>query len=68
MAPHAFNVLNYNDDDDSAEAVHSYCDLPYSCFNDLVKGAVDMYIAEYKFKLAANNNNNRRNNRREEQQ
>lgn len=67
MAPHAFNVLNYNDDDDSAEAVHSYCDMPYMCFNDLVKGAVDMYIAEYKFKLATNNNNNRRNNRREEQ-
>lgn len=55
MAPHPFNVLNFNDNDESAAAVHSYCDLPYSCFYDLVKGAVDMYIQDYKFKLLSNN-------------
>ena len=42
--PNAFNVLKYNDNDDSAGAVHSYCQLPYSCFDEFVSGAVDMYI------------------------
>ena len=53
--PNAFNVLKYNDNDDSAGAVHSYCQLPYSCFDELVSGAVDMYITQYKAKLAQGN-------------
>ena len=32
--------------------VHSYCLLPYSCFEELVSGAVDMYLTQYKLKLA----------------
>lgn len=28
------------------------CEFPTRCFNDLVQGAVDMYISEYKFKLS----------------
>ena len=28
------------------------CEFPTRCFNDLVQGAVDMYISNYKFKLA----------------
>lgn len=28
------------------------CELPMRCFNDIVQGAVSMYIADYKFKLA----------------
>nr|DAN16838.1 MAG TPA: hypothetical protein [Bacteriophage sp.]DAR41977.1 MAG TPA: hypothetical protein [Bacteriophage sp.] len=39
----------------SQGAVHSYCELPYSCFEDIVSGAVDMYISQYKFKLSAGN-------------
>lgn len=54
-SPYAFNVLKYNDDDLSQGAVHSYCELPYSCFEDIVSGAVDMYISQYKFKLSAGN-------------
>lgn len=53
--PNAFNVLKYNDNDDSTGAVHSYCQLPYSCFDELVSGAVDMYITQYKAKLAQGN-------------
>ena len=37
-------ISKYNDNDDSAGAVHSYCQLPYSCFDEFVSGAVDMYI------------------------
>lgn len=66
MAPFAFNVLHYDDADNEVGATHSYCQLPYSCFQDLVEGAVDLYIQNYKFKLAAGNNQRR--NRREEQQ
>ena len=51
--PYAFNVIKYNDDDLSAGAVHSYCELPYSCFDELVEGALNMYIQEYKFKLSS---------------
>lgn len=28
------------------------CELPSRCFDDIVQGAVEMYIADYKFKLA----------------
>lgn len=61
--PYAFNVLNYNDDDMSEGAVHSYCELPFSCFDEIVDGAVKMYIQEYKFALQMNNNNQRRRRR-----
>lgn len=53
--PHAFNVLKFNDGDQSAGAVHSCCQLPYSCFEELVSGAVDMYLTQYKLKLAQSN-------------
>lgn len=50
--PYAFNVLKYNDEDFTSGAVHSYCELPFSCFDELVEGAIDLYIANYKFKIA----------------
>ncbi len=46
--PHAFNVMKYNDDDQAAGAVHSYCELPYSCFEEIVSGAIDLYLQQYK--------------------
>ena len=45
--PFAFNVLNYDDNDMNAGAVHSKCELPYSCFDELVSGAVQLYM-QYK--------------------
>lgn len=65
--PYAFNVLKYNDDDMSTGAVHSYCELPFSCFDELIQGAIDLYIQNYKFKLAANNNRRRRESREDGQ-
>lgn len=56
--PYRFNILGYDDDDMSAGAVHSYCELPYSCFKELVEGAVKMYIINYKFALTSKNNDN----------
>lgn len=50
--PYRFNILNYDDKDDSKGAVHSYCELPFSCFQELVEGAVQMYITNYKFALS----------------
>ena len=52
--PYNFNILRYSDEDMSAGAVHSFCELPYMCFNDLVEGAVQLYISEYKFVLQSN--------------
>lgn len=49
--PYSFNVMKYNDDDMSHGAVHSYCQLPYECFDELVSGAVNMFIMQYKFAL-----------------
>lgn len=63
--PHAFNVLNYNDEDLSRGAVHSYCELPFSCFDELVSGAVQLFIRNYKFLLSSNNNNNRQRSNQE---
>ena len=65
--PYAFNVLKYNDDDMSTGAVHSYCELPFSCFDELIQGAIDLYIQNYKFNLAANNNRQRREPREDRQ-
>ena len=50
--PYNFNVLNYMDDDMSKGAVHSYCELPYECFDDLVSGAVQLYALKYKYMLS----------------
>lgn len=52
--PYAFNVLKFDDSDMSFGAVHSYCELPFNCFDELVQGAVDMYIQQYKYKLSSN--------------
>ena len=65
--PYAFNVLKYDDSDTSKEAVHSTCELPYICFDELVQGAVDMYIQNYKFKLANANNRQQRKERQQEE-
>lgn len=45
--PFAFNVMNYDDTDNKLGAVHSYCHLPYSCFDEIVSGAVQLYM-QYK--------------------
>lgn len=45
--PYAFNVLNYNDEDMTSGALHSCCELPISCFEELVQGAVLLYT-QYK--------------------
>lgn len=58
--PYNFNVLNFNDNDNNAGAVHSYCELPYSCFEELVQGAVELYVTRYKFRLQMNNNQNKK--------
>ena len=56
-----FNVINYNDEDNSEKAVHSYCDLPFSAFDDIVEGAVQMYISKYKFLLLGGNKSKQQN-------
>lgn len=66
--PYAFNIINYNDENNARGAVHSSCELPYECFDELVQGAVDMYIREYKMKLAQNNDRRRRPSNQEGEQ
>ena len=51
-SPYSFNVQNYNDEDLSEGAVHSCCELPYSCFDELIEGAVQMYMMSYKYAVA----------------
>lgn len=45
--PYSFNIINYDDSNTTVGAVHSTCELPYSCFDELVDGALNMYIAQY---------------------
>ena len=66
--PFRFNILNFNDEDQSASATHSTCQLPYSCFDELVQGAVDMYIAQYKFKLHGGDDQSKPNDQQNNQQ
>ena len=58
--PYRFNVQNFNDDDIDEGATHSTCSLPFSVFDELVEGAVQMYISKYKFLLLGGNNQSRR--------
>ena len=53
--PYKFNILNYNDKDMSDGAVHSTCELPYSCFEQLVSGAVELYMYTYKYGVTLQN-------------
>ena len=59
--PYAFNIQKYNDSDMRPGAIHSTCELPFDCFNDLVDGAIQLYIYTYKFglSLAANDRTRR---------
>ena len=57
--PYSFNVIKYDDNDDSDNAVHSYCELPFYCFDELVEGAVKMYMMDYKFALSLEANRRR---------
>lgn len=66
--PYAFNVLKYNDKDVSVGAVHSTCELPFSCFEELVSGAVEMYITQYKFRLTGAGNNSRQRQQQKQQE
>ena len=65
--PYDFNVLNYDDTATTIGAVHSTCELPYICFKELVDGAIDLYIQQYKFKLQAGYSLNRRSKKQDEE-
>lgn len=46
--PHSFNIIGYDDSDESITSTWSCCELPFSCFDDLVSGAVQLYVTNYK--------------------
>ena len=54
--PYKFNVLNYDNTKTETGSVHNTCELPYICFNEIVEGAVELYITENKFRLQMNPN------------
>lgn len=54
--PYSFNVLGFNDEDMRVGAVHSQCELPYACFDELIDGAIQLYIMTYKFGISLASN------------
>lgn len=50
--PHMFNVINTNDKSTALNAVYSTCELPYECFDELVDGAVQQFIMNYRYSLS----------------
>ena len=50
--PYSFNVLKFDDEDNTVGAIHSYCELPFECFDELIDGAIQLYIMNYKFALS----------------
>lgn len=69
--PHRFNVLGYDNNSSMADnngeelgRVVSFCELPYACFDELVEGAVQMYISSYKFALRQGSNNKKQEDER----
>ena len=65
--PYRFNLQNYDDEDMSEGAIHSTCSLPFSAFNDIVDGAVQMYISQYKFLLLGGNKKQPQQQKQQEQ-
>lgn len=65
--PYDFNVLNYDDSNTDIGAIHSTCELPYICFKELVDGAVDLYIQQYKFKLQSGSSSNKRSKKQDDE-
>lgn len=49
--PKRFNVTLDPTEPDTID----HCELPYECFEDIVQGAINMFITEYKFRLQSNN-------------
>lgn len=49
--PYDFNVAGFDNDNMKSGAIHSSCELPYTCFDDLVSGAVELFVTSYKFRL-----------------
>ena len=69
--PYNFNILNFNNNDTSIGAVHNVCELPFNCFNELIEGALDMFITEAKFRLQIkqpDSNNDQSHNKQQQQQ
>ena len=58
--PRAFNVIS-----NEADGIYDSCELPYSCFDDIVTGSIDLYLTQYKLKLA-NTNKQRKQAQKEE--
>lgn len=63
--PYKFNIINFNDNDTKAGAVHSTCELPYSTFDDILEGAIQLYISKYKFLLLGGNDRNTKSQERQ---
>lgn len=64
--PYNFNVLGFNDSDKSEGAVHSYCELPFECFDELVQIAVNTFV-QYKFGLMSKGNNKQQKEKEDEE-
>lgn len=60
--PKSFNVLT----NPSKPDVQDTCELPFTCFDDLVTGAVDLYITQYKLKIAGAGQSRQQQARRQE--
>ena len=65
--PYAFNVLKFNDEDVSVGAVHSYCELPFECFDELIDGAIQLYMMTYKFGVSMEANKRKQQNKKQEE-
>ena len=57
--PYAFNVINYDDSNELPGAVHSCCSLPFQCFDELIQGAIGLYV-NYRSNVDINKSNAQR--------
>ena len=65
--PYSFNVLKFNNEDESVGAVHSYCELPFECFDELIDGAIQLYMMTYKFGVSMEANKRKQQNKKQEE-
>ena len=66
--PYDFNVSGFDDSNTKVGAIHSCCELPYTCFDDLVSGAVEQFITNYKFRLQGIQSNRRQQQQKQQPQ
>lgn len=65
--PQAFNVLSRFNKNTQTRIVSDHCELPFECFDELIDGAIQLYMMTYKFGVSMEANKRKQQNKKQEE-